>query len=222
MRPKNEERKMQVYDFISAGIEQNGVCPTTDEIANGLGMAKSTVSKYFNRLADEGLIERRGRYRTVTAEGGGYSRMPILGTVACGEPILAIEEVQGYLPIDKQTLGHGEYFGLVAQGDSMIGVGVCDGETVFDNEGIFFVIGNIFPRVAHAQGQQSLAAKGIAFEVANLGCGILMHFLLYNTNAIFIPRAIDFIIVRILRHPKLTALKAAGRRFYTLVVCYKG
>ena len=131
MRPKNEERKMQVYDFISAGIEQNGVCPTTDEIANGLGMAKSTVSKYFNRLADEGLIERRGRYRTVTAEGGGYSRMPILGTVACGEPILAIEEVQGYLPIDKQTLGHGEYFGLVAQGDSMIGVGVCDGDVVY-------------------------------------------------------------------------------------------
>ena len=61
MRPKNDERKMEVYRFVSESIKERGVCPTTNEIGERLGMAKSTVSKYMNRLIDEGLIEKYGR-----------------------------------------------------------------------------------------------------------------------------------------------------------------
>ena len=131
MRPKNDERKMEVYRFVTGFLKERGVCPTTQEIGDRLGMAKSTVSKYMNRLAEEGLIEKYGRYQTVTADSFSYTKMPIIGSVACGSPILAIEEVEGYLPIDEGVLGPGEYFGLIASGDSMIGAGIDDGDTVY-------------------------------------------------------------------------------------------
>ena len=131
MRPKNDKRKMEVYDFVTAFINERGVCPTTREIGETLGMAKSTVSKYMSRLKEDGLIEKYGRYQTVTAEKYSYSRMPVVGTIACGEPILAIEDVEGYLPIDEGAFGAGEYFGLIASGDSMINAGISDGDTVY-------------------------------------------------------------------------------------------
>ena len=57
MRPKNDERKVEVYNFVTSFMKECGVCPTTQEIGNKLGMAKSTVSKYMNRLVEEGLVE---------------------------------------------------------------------------------------------------------------------------------------------------------------------
>lgn len=131
MRPKNDERKMEVYDFVTAFIRERGVCPTTLQIGEELGMAKSTVSKYMSRLKEDGLIEKYGRYQTTTADSFSCIRMPIVGEIACGEPILAIEEVEGYLPIEEGMLGPGEYFGLIASGDSMINAGICDGDIVY-------------------------------------------------------------------------------------------
>lgn len=131
MRPKNDERKMEVYDFVTAFIRERGVCPTTLQIGEELGMAKSTVSKYMSRLKQDGLIEKYGRYQTTTADSFSCLRMPIVGEIACGEPILAIEEVEGYIPIEEGMLGPGEYFGLIASGDSMINAGICDGDIVY-------------------------------------------------------------------------------------------
>ena len=136
MRAKNDERKMEVYRFVNDFMAERGVCPTTQEIGDTLGMAKSTVSKYMNRLMDDGLIEKYGRYQTVIPEASAvlpanYAMMPVVGSIACGEPILAIEEVEEYIPIDVSLLGYGEYFGLIARGDSMIDAGICDGDTVY-------------------------------------------------------------------------------------------
>ena len=122
---------MEVYAFVTGFMKEYGVSPTTQQIADRLVMSKSTVSKYMTRLEEEGFLERFGRYRTVTSERTSYTKMPILGSIACGEPILAIEDVEGYIPIDEGELGAGEYFGLIARGDSMINAGISDGDTVF-------------------------------------------------------------------------------------------
>ncbi|MBQ8414840.1 MAG: repressor LexA [Clostridia bacterium] len=135
MRQKNDERKMDVYRYVTDYKMEHGVCPTTQEIGDALGMAKSTVSKYMNRLMDDGLIEKHGRYQTVLTDSAilpsDYVLMPVVGSIACGQPILAIEEVEEYIPINVGLLGYGEYFGLIARGDSMIDAGICDGDTVY-------------------------------------------------------------------------------------------
>ena len=132
MRPKNDGRKMEVYEFVSSYIKREGVAPTTQMISDHFGMAKSTVSKYMNRLKEDGLLEKHGRYQTRIADGAtAFGRMPVVGRVACGKPILAVEDIEGYLPIDEAALGGGEFFGLIAEGDSMTGVGICDGDIVY-------------------------------------------------------------------------------------------
>ena len=132
MRPKNDEMKMEIYEFVSSYIKREGVGPTTQTICDRFGMAKSTVSKYMNRLVEEGLIEKHGRYQTRTADSSFvYTRMPVVGRVACGKPILAVEDIEGYLPIDDAAFGGGEFFGLIAEGDSMTGAGISDGDVVY-------------------------------------------------------------------------------------------
>ena len=135
MRQRNDERKMEVFNYVSEYMKERGVCPTTQQIGDTLGMAKSTVSKYMNRLIDDGLIEKYGRYQTII---NGVDElpenivmMPVVGSIACGQPVLAIEDVEEYIPIDVSLLGYGEYFGLIARGDSMIEAGIHDGDTVY-------------------------------------------------------------------------------------------
>jgi repressor LexA len=135
MIARNDERKMEVYRYVNAFMKERGVCPTTQQIGDSLGMAKSTVSKYMNRLIDDGLIEKYGRYQTIISANNelpdNFVMMPVVGSVSCGQPILAIEEVEEYIPIDVSMLGYGEYFGLIARGDSMIDAGIHDGDTVY-------------------------------------------------------------------------------------------
>jgi len=131
MSHKNEERTKEVYLYVKKYISDNGSGPTIGEIAEAFGMAKSTTSKYLTRLINEGAIERRGRYGIQTSDRH-YTpyMMPIIGSVACGKPILAVEDIKGYIPLDESMVG-GEYFGLVAKGDSMIGAGINDGDIVY-------------------------------------------------------------------------------------------
>ena len=131
MQKKNDERKIEIYNFINDFIKEYGVCPSYDEIASSIGCAKSTLFKYMKRLEEEGYIERYGRNQVVTVENSNaIDRVPVIGSVACGKPKLAIEDIQGYLPINIDWLGRGEYFALVADGDSMINIGINDGDIV--------------------------------------------------------------------------------------------
>lgn len=131
MRARNEEKKIRIYDYINDYIKENRVSPTIKEIAKNANCAISTAYKFMERLKDEGLIDTTGRGRITSSVNNwemGYA--PIVGMVACGKPKLAIEDIQGYFPINMQYFGKGEYFLLVASGESMINVGINDGDLV--------------------------------------------------------------------------------------------
>lgn len=130
MNPKNEEMKIRVYNYIKNTIEEQGYSPSFDEIAEALSCAKSTAHKFALRLVDEGHLERRGKGLYIAGDPMVY-RMPVIGAVACGRPTLALEDITEYIPIDKSQLHSGEYFGLIAEGESMIKVGVTPGDIVF-------------------------------------------------------------------------------------------
>ena len=131
MRKKNDERMMQIYNYINDFIKEYGVSPSYAEISSAIRCSKSTLFLYMKRLEEEGYISRMGYNQIVTLENSNaIDRMPIIGSVACGKPKLAIEDIQGYLPINVDWLGSGEYFGLIADGESMINIGIKDGDIV--------------------------------------------------------------------------------------------
>ena len=133
MSGRNEQRKAEIYSFINGYLRENGVSPTTEEICRQFGISKSTASKFVNRLAEEGLLGRVGRYGLVSADAPRpRARMPIVGSVACGRPTLADEDIMGYITVDEDILGSsGEYFALVAEGDSMIDADIRSGDIVY-------------------------------------------------------------------------------------------
>lgn len=131
MRPRNDEIKETIYEFVNNYIKENGTCPSTQEISEEIGIAKSSISKYMNRLIEEGRLERYGRNKVVTQQNyfAPY-QMPVIGAVACGKPKLAVEDIKCYIPLDP-SLKDGEYFGLVADGESMKDVGIHSGDIIF-------------------------------------------------------------------------------------------
>ena len=131
MRPKNEETKKKIYEFINEYIQTNRVSPTIREIASGTNCAVSTAYKFMVRLQEEGLIDMAGRRHIVSSVNSwAMKSAPILGMVACGKPQTAIQDIQGYLPLNMDYFGSGEYFALVAEGDSMVNVGIDEGDLV--------------------------------------------------------------------------------------------
>lgn len=104
MRKKNEDTKIRIYEYINEYIKNNRVSPTINEIAKNAGCAVSTAYKFLERLKDEGLIDTAGRGRiTSSVNNWGMGYAPILGMVACGKPKLAVEDIQGYLPLNMDT-----------------------------------------------------------------------------------------------------------------------
>lgn len=131
MRPKNNETKMQIYEFINEYIKEYRISPSVREIAREVHCSISTVHKFLVRLEEEGLIERSGkRHITSSVNSWAMDCAPIVGMVACGQPITAIENIQGYLPINKEYFGAGDYEVLIAEGNSMINVGIDNGDLV--------------------------------------------------------------------------------------------
>ena len=57
--------------------------------------------------------------------------IPVLGSIACGKPKIALEDIETYIPISRSFMGEGEYFGLIADGGSMTEAGIEDGDIVF-------------------------------------------------------------------------------------------
>ena len=132
MNPRNEDRKKEILDCISDYFGEYGYSPSYSYIADKLGCSRPLVAKYVARLLGEGALlrDREGRVKPATP----YSRrdmMAVIGEVACGKPILAEEDIEGYVHIDRQDLGEGEFFGLRAKGDSMTEAGISNGDLVY-------------------------------------------------------------------------------------------
>lgn len=139
MRAKNEDTKIRIYEYINEYIKTHRVSPTITEIAKNANCAVSTAYKFLERLQDEGLINMAGRGRiTSTVNNWEMGYAPILGMVACGKPKLAVEDIQGYLPLNMDYFGKGEYFLLVASGESMINAGMTKANQYAIDNGIKF------------------------------------------------------------------------------------
>ena len=131
MKPLTKSQQ-KIYDFLK-DRSQYGIPPSVREICAATGLkSTSTVHAHLNALENLGYISRdAGLNRAIHIEGCEQTaQVPILGKVTAGLPILAVEEIQGYLPITASQQRGRELFALTVQGESMKNAGILDGDYV--------------------------------------------------------------------------------------------
>ena len=136
------DRQQQIWNYLVEYVDGHGYPPTVREIGEEVGLASpSTVHAHLANLERAGLLRRDptkpralaliGRERaepgTATAESLGAARLPLLGEIAAGAPLLAEQNIEEYLTLPNSTGGD---FLLRVRGDSMIGAGILDGDLV--------------------------------------------------------------------------------------------
>ncbi|NLY43858.1 MAG: transcriptional repressor LexA [Clostridiaceae bacterium] len=144
------EKQQAILDFINKQIKEKGYPPSVREICSAVGLkSTSTVHGHLARLEKKGLIHkdaskpralkviesRLARSSPITSPlGRFYSEeiidVPIVGKVTAGQPILAVENIEGTFPLPVKFAGNSELFALRIKGDSMIDAGILDGDLV--------------------------------------------------------------------------------------------
>ncbi|MEU4155042.1 transcriptional repressor LexA [Actinoplanes sp. NPDC026670] len=138
-RPPLTARQLRILAVIEDWVRERGYPPTVREIGAAVGLVSpSSVSYQLGVLERHGLIRRQpNNSRAVElcrpAPAGPEPRVvriPLLGAIAAGAPILAEEHVEDHLTVSAGMVGGGTLFALNVKGDSMIDAAICDGDVV--------------------------------------------------------------------------------------------
>lgn len=125
--------QQRIYEYIASCIREQGYPPSVREIGEAVGLkSPSTVHFHLKHLEEAGVIEKgagKGRAITLTAPPVPEDKVPILGNVAAGSPILAEECIEDYLTFDTGGRGD-EYFALRVRGESMLNAGILPDDLV--------------------------------------------------------------------------------------------
>ena len=123
--------QQKILDYIRE-CAQEGLSPSVREICRATGLkSTSTVHAHLNTLQERGLISREAKLnRTIHVSGEKTVPVPVLGRVTAGMPVLAVEEIEGYVPVSESVRRGRELFALRIDGDSMINAGILDGDIV--------------------------------------------------------------------------------------------
>ena len=133
MQYKKPEYCAMIEDYINSFRNRQGSTPSVRQIASGVGLAVGTVSKYLSYMRENGVLDYDGHRNITTRKSKGLMNMlyvPLLGSVSCGIPKFAEENIEEYVCLPESLFGRGEFFLLRARGDSMIGAGIEDGDLV--------------------------------------------------------------------------------------------
>lgn len=132
MRSKNPAYFELLIRFIDDYIDNYGRSPSTQEIASGTGLSPATVSRYLSRMREDGIIDYSGHRNIVTKRNSAIetNAVPVLGSVSCGIPKFAEENIEEYVKLPVSLFGKGDFFLLRASGNSMIEAGIDSGDLV--------------------------------------------------------------------------------------------
>ena len=126
---RTSNKREQILNFLTQFMNEHGYAPTVREICNAVGLqSTATVHYHLNALRDAGLIEMdEMKKRAISLpDAQRADRIPVVGVVPAGVPILATENIEGYIPWD----GESGCFVRRVRGDAMIGAGILDGDKV--------------------------------------------------------------------------------------------
>ena len=128
-------RQYKIVQVIEDSIRANGSAPSLREIGDAVGLAStSSVAYQLSVLAGKGCLTREaGRPRTAILHAAArppVARVPLVGRIRAGIPILAAESVEDVIPLPRQLVGEGDLIVLRVVGDSMIDAAIADGDWV--------------------------------------------------------------------------------------------
>lgn len=138
MAPEITPRQAAVLNFIAECIEENGYPPTIQEIGHRFGIASTNgVFDHLKTLERKGFIERSSKARSIRLTpkaAAGMTRrhnntLPLVGRVAAGYPLLALENIEDYVPVTPR-LARKNAFCLRVTGDSMIDAHILEGDII--------------------------------------------------------------------------------------------
>ncbi len=132
------ERQKEVLDFIANFTEENVYPPTVREISEHFGISLRAVQDHIAALQKKGYLtteQKRSRSIRVLVDGRPketkpfVSKVPLLGTIAAGKPLLSAENLDGYVNLTEPFIRPGKtYFALRVRGTSMINAGILEGD----------------------------------------------------------------------------------------------
>ncbi len=134
-------RQQEIWKFLTDYVDEHGYPPTVREIGEAVGLASpSTVHAHLANLERAGLIKRdptkpralelRRDPKPDATSADDVHRLPLLGEIAAGGPLLAEQNVEDYVAVPEPLARGGEEFLLRVRGDSMVNAGILEGDLV--------------------------------------------------------------------------------------------
>ena len=136
---KITEKQSQILEYIKSEILNKGYPPSVRDICQAVNLkSTSSVHSHLETLEKNGYIRRDPtKPRTIEIIDDNFNlvrrevvNVPMVGTVAAGQPILAIENIDNYFPFPSEYMPNEETFMLKVKGESMINAGILDGDNI--------------------------------------------------------------------------------------------
>ena len=129
---RNIDKSEQVFEYIKSYITQYGYAPTVRDICKSCDLkSTATAFTYINELVKRGVLNKVNcKNRAVSLKQGSIKTVPLVGTVAAGQPIFATENYEDFYSIPGNFFAGEDLFMLTVSGDSMINIGMFDGDKI--------------------------------------------------------------------------------------------
>jgi len=133
MKPLSENQS-RILEYLKQRVS-DGVPPSVREIGQAVGLrSTSSVQSNLDALEEKGYIIRDPMLKRsirITGRNENIHQVPLLGVVTAGIPILAVEQIEGYIPYQGRVSKDKPVFALRVSGESMINAGILDGDIIF-------------------------------------------------------------------------------------------
>ncbi|MCD7729679.1 MAG: transcriptional repressor LexA [Clostridia bacterium] len=128
---KIDDKLQLVYEFIQKYVAENGYAPSVREICANCNLkSTATAYQYLNKLNERGYIKKTDNKKRAVSIKQSAINVPLIGTVAAGQPIFATENYEDVYTLPSNFFGSDDMFMLTVKGDSMINIGILSGDKI--------------------------------------------------------------------------------------------
>ena len=139
---KISAKQLEILEYIKSQILEKGYPPTVRDICEAVNLkSTSSVHSHLATLEKNGYLRRDptkpraieildNNFQSIRRNSFEYAKVPVVGRVAAGEPILAVENIEGYFPLPIDMLPNKDTFMLLVRGNSMMNIGIFDGDYI--------------------------------------------------------------------------------------------